>query len=125
MIPIPPVQYLRDQFNLIDVTITGMELNDGRVAFGFAYRSSKDPPDKAVGGYLSIKRAVGMVHAAENGIAELTRVDSTPNRGKVLKSFLGDKIQLLQLLRDLTNQYREVLPARVERIFVGMEKRKK
>jgi hypothetical protein len=66
-----------------------------------------------------------MVHAAENGVAGLSRVDSTPRRGKVLKSFLGDKVQLLQLLGELDNQYHGVLPARVERIFVGMEKRKK
>jgi hypothetical protein len=125
MIPVPPVQYLRDRLNLIEVTITGMELEDGRVAFGFAYRSPKDPPDKAVGGYLSIKRAIGMVHAAQNGVtAILSREDSTPRRGIVLKSFLGPKELLLDKLGRMNNPYQQTLPARVGRILIGIEKGK-
>lgn len=125
MIPVPPVQYLRDRLNIIDVTITGLELEDGRVAFGFAYRSPKDPPDKLVGGYLSTKRAIGMVHAAQNGVTGiLSRVDPTPRRGDVLKAFLGPKDLLLDRLGGMNNPYHQTLPARVERILVGIEKGK-
>jgi len=126
MIPIPPVQYLRDQFNIIDVTITGMKLDDGRVAFGFAYRSPKDPPDKAIGGDLSIKRAIGMVHAAQNGVSHtLARIDSTPKRGDVLKSFLGPKDKLVDVLWSMNNEYQQALSARVGKILIGMERQKK
>ena len=120
---VPPVQYLRNERHLIDVSITGMKLDDGRVAFGFAYRSPKDPPDKAVGGYLAIKRAVGMVQAAQNGVTRvLSRIDATPHNTVVLKSFLGSEDRLIQLLETTPQLHQQTLPKRVEKILAGMNK---
>ena len=125
-INVPPVQYLRDAQNIIDVSITGLKLDDGRVAFGFAYRSDRDAPDKAVGSRLAIRRAVGMVHAAQNGVmATLFRIDPTPSRGDVLKSFLGTEDVLIYRLGHMNNPYWQSLPARVEKILAGMNKKEK
>ena len=124
-INVPPVQYLRDAQNIIDVSITGVKLDDGRVAFGFAYRSDRDAPDKAVGSRLAVRRAVGMVHAAQNGVTgPLSRIDPTPKRGDVLKSFLGTEDLLINYLGRMNNPYWQSLPARVEKILVGMNKKK-
>jgi hypothetical protein len=122
---VPSVHYLRNDKNLIDVSITGMKLNDGRVAFGFAYRSQKDLPDKAVGGHLSIKRAVGMVHASINGVHEIVRVARTPHNKEVLKSYLGDPNVLIHKLAhlNLDDTLSIALAERTERILNGMDKR--
>jgi len=120
-----PVRYLRNQQNVIEVTIAGMKLEDGRVAFGFAYRSPKDPPDKVVGGYLATRRAIGMAHAAMNGVGgTLSRVDPTPNRGDVLKAFLGAEDALINRLAHVNNKYWQALPERVEKILAGINKKK-
>jgi len=124
MIPVPPVRYLRDRDNIIAVTITGLKLDDGRVAFGFAYRSAHDAPDKSVGESLATKRAVGMVHAARNGVQEIVRVASTPGRDVVLKSFLGVEAQLMHQLTSLhlpPMVYLE-LPKKVGKILTGINR---
>jgi len=122
MIPVPPVQYLRGEGNLIEVAITGIKLNDGRVAFGFAYRSYNDPPDKAIGGYLAIKRAVGMVHAADNGVIGIYRDAHTPLCGNIVKAFLGSPTALVESLTYLNPRY-SGLSAKVQKIITGMENR--
>ena len=122
MIPVPPVQYLRGEGNLIEVAITGIKLNDGRVAFGFAYRSYNDPPDKAIGGYLAIKRAVGMVHAADNGVIGIHRDAHTPLCGNIVKAFLGSPTALVKSLTYLNPRY-SGLSAKVQKIITGMENR--
>ena len=121
MIPMPPVQYLRGKGNIIEVAITGMKLDDGRVAFGFAYRSYNDPPDKAIGGYLATKRAVGMVHAADNGVIGIYRDAHTPLCGLVVKAFLGAPETLIEELKYLNPRY-EGLSAKVQKIVTGMNR---
>lgn len=131
MIPIPkqeelPVQYLRDHDNLITVTISGLKLDDGRVAFGFAYRSDNDTPDRTRGGTLAKKRLTGMLRAAQNGVPSLSNVASTPKRGDVvLKSFLGAEKELVyQLgLLHLPVQYYRQLHDRVGKIIDGINKK--
>ena len=127
MIPVPPVRYLRDHDNVIAVTIAGIKLEDGRVAFGFAYRSVNDSPNKSIGEALARRRAVGMAHAAKNGVQEIARVASTPIRGDVvLKSFLGGEEQLIHSLKSLHLPIPILfnLPEKVGRILIGINKQK-
>ena len=115
------VQYLRGAGNLIEVTIAWTDL-DRAVAFGFAYRSPKDPPDKLIGSSLAEKRAMGMCYADLNGVQGLLQVAPFRKRGKILKAYLGSQENLLQKLVEVDNQYSAMLVEKVKIILAKINR---